>query len=86
MKLTIIPIDEAVYIDELCYMPLSWKGTPETVHALQWKDTEGWIEYEDVKVPNEIIKILPSWANNAIESWTTANTEHISNIANTSNI
>ena len=46
MELTIIPIDKAVYIDGLCYMGLSWEGTPETVHALQWQDTEGWIEYK----------------------------------------
>lgn len=79
MKLTIIPIDKAVYIDGLCYMGISWEGTPENVHALQWQDTEGWIEYKDIngKTPNETITVLPTWANNAIESWTTANTSNI---------
>jgi hypothetical protein len=79
MKLTIIPIDKAVYIDGVCHMNLFWEGTPEIVHALQWQDTEGWIEYKDIngKVPNEPITVLPVWANNAIESWTTANTSNI---------
>lgn len=72
MKLTIIPIDKAVYIDGLCITPLSWEGTPETVHALQWQDTEGWIEYKGGTIPNESISELPAWTNNAIESWTTA--------------
>lgn len=74
MKLTIIPIDGAVYEDDLCYSNLVWEGTPENVHALQWEDIEGWIEYKDVTVPNEVITVLPKWADNAMAAWTIANT------------
>ena len=74
MKLTIIPIDGAVYEDGLCYSNLVWEGTPADVHALQWQDIEGWIEYNDVTIPNEDITVLPQWADNAMAAWTIANT------------
>lgn len=71
MKVTIIPIDGAVYVDEVCRQPLTWAGTPVTVHALQWFDVEGWIEFNDGN-PNEPITALPQWADNAIEAWVQA--------------
>ena len=74
MKLTIIPIDGAVYEDGLCYLDLVWEGTPVEVHALQWQDIEGWIEYNDVTIPNKDITALPQWADNAMAAWTVANT------------
>lgn len=73
MKLTIIPIDGAVYENEICYLDLIWEGTPINVHALQWIDVEGWIEFNDGN-PNEVITSLPQWANNAMDAWTVANT------------
>jgi hypothetical protein len=72
MKLTIIPSDGAVYEDGLCYLNLVWEGTPPNVHALQWQDIAGWIEYIDQ--PNEDITVLPEWADNAMAVWTVANT------------
>jgi hypothetical protein len=74
MRLSIIPSDGTVCEDNLCYTKLTWEGTPADVHALQWFDTEGWIEYADVSVPNETITSLPQWANNAMSAWTVANT------------
>ena len=73
MKLTIIPSDGAVYENGVCYSGLSWAGTPANVHALQWVDTAGWIEYTD-GTPNEDIGVLPDWALNAEAAWTQANT------------
>jgi hypothetical protein len=73
MKLTIIPSDGAVYENEVCYSNLTWEGTPSDVHALQWQDVAGWIEYNDSK-PNEDITVLPTWADNAMAAWTVANT------------
>jgi hypothetical protein len=73
MKLTIIPSDGAVYEDELSYLNLIWEGTPPNVHALQWQDVAGWIEYNDGR-PNEDITVLPDWADNALAAWTVANT------------
>ena len=72
MKLTIIPIDGAVYEDGISYLGLVWEGTPSNVHALQWQDIAGWIEYVDQ--PNEDIIVLPEWADNAMAAWTVANT------------
>ena len=72
MKLTIIPSDGAVYEDGICYLNLVWEGTPLNVHALQWKDVAGHIEYDDKD--NEDIIVLPEWANNAMAAWTVANT------------
>ena len=68
MKLTIIPSDGAVYEDGLCYAPLTWDGTPSNVHALQWQDVKGWIEFNDGK-SNEDITVLPQWADNAMTAW-----------------
>ena len=75
MKLTIIPSDGAVYENGVCYLNLTWEGTPADVHALQY-DTDllyGWIEYVDGLKPNEDIFELPQWAINAEAAWEQAN-------------
>ena len=75
MRLTIIPSDGAVYKDGVCYSSLVWEDTPSSVHALQWYDDRGWIEYVDenpydnIKPANENITELPQWALNAVNSW-----------------
>jgi hypothetical protein len=71
MQLTIIPADGAVYENGLCYSGLVWSGTPANVHALQWNNNSGWIEYND-GTPNETITVLPDWANNAMAAWQVA--------------
>lgn len=71
MILTIIPNDGAVYENGLCYSNLTWAGTPADVHALQWQDVSGWIEFNDGK-PNQDITELPEWANNAMAAWQVA--------------
>jgi hypothetical protein len=68
MRVTIIPIDGAVYVNDLCRQPLTWAGTPVTVHALQWYEVSGWIEHNDGSL-NEAIEALPQWAENAIAAW-----------------
>ena len=73
MNLVIIPSDNAVYQNNISYSNLLWEGTPSNVHALQWFDTSGWIEFNDGK-PNETIDSLPPWVNNAINAWNVANT------------
>jgi len=72
MKLTIIVSDGAVYIDGCAYLDLIWEGTPADVHALQWKDIAGWVEYNN-GTPNENIIELPQWALNAMDAWSFAN-------------
>lgn len=71
MKLTIIPSDNCVYEDNIAISNLTWEGTPVNVHALQWFDVEGWLEFKDGS-PNETITVLPDWALNAEAAWQTA--------------
>ena len=69
MTLTIIVDDSAVYVDGVYRIPLDLTqcGIPANVHALQWKDTVGWVEFVDnpdgTKPANEPITVLPDWAN-----------------------
>lgn len=88
MKLTIIREDGAVYQDGIVYTNLNLSFIPSNVHALQWNNDKGWIEYSEDsdgnRQPNEKIDILPEWANTAINSWITANVEiTLANTANT---
>lgn len=72
MRLTIIPSDGAVYEDGKAYIDLIWDGTPANIHALQWDNDNGWLEFND-GTPNEDITLLPQWAINAQAAWAQAN-------------
>ena len=73
MKVTIISADGAVYKDGFFYSGLKLIDVPKNVHALQWSDVAGWIEFsvdgEGNKAPNETITELPIWANSALAAW-----------------
>lgn len=71
MKITIIINDKAVYKDNLSYLDLdlSAANIPANVHALQWNNDSGWIEYKNHVKPNESISSLPQWANDALIVW-----------------
>lgn len=71
MKLSIIPPDGTVCENGVCYTDLTWEGTPANVHALQWDNGTGWIEFND-GTPNEDITVLPLWAGNAELAWDAA--------------
>jgi hypothetical protein len=71
MRLTIIPSDKAVYKDGVSYFPLDMSSVPLDVHALQWVDVDGWIEFKDEK-PNQNITELPDWANICAQEWDVA--------------
>jgi hypothetical protein len=75
MKLTIIPADSFVGKDDIpCgYLDLTSCAIPANVHALQWQDAAGWIEFNE-PIPNEEITVLPSWTNCCITKWTEATT------------
>jgi len=68
MRLTIIPSDKAVYVNQIAKINLNWEGTPPNINALQWYEVEGWLEFED-NTPNEKISSLPEWASNAYNAW-----------------
>jgi hypothetical protein len=76
MKLTIIPADGSVGEDGKFYNDLDFSSCniPADVHALQWQDTAGWIEYNSPLTENQPITELPSWANCCMNKWTEANT------------
>lgn len=75
MKLVIIPIDSAVYVDGSSYsnIDLSSCNIPENIHALQWNGVKGWLEFlEDEnfnKPDNQLITELPEWANKCKVKW-----------------
>jgi hypothetical protein len=76
MKLTIITADGSVGENGVFYnnLDLSSCNIPTDIHALQWQDTAGWIEYKSPLVQNEPITELPAWANCCMTKWTEANT------------
>lgn len=71
MKLTIINSDKAVYLDGLSYSNLELT-VPSNIHALQWDTDKGHIEFVNCVQPNELIEVLPEWAEDAITKWQNA--------------
>lgn len=76
MQLTIIRADNAVYIDGISYVDLDLTNVPSNVHALQWYETDGEIEFinnsDRTKPQNELISELPAWANACVDKWNEA--------------
>jgi hypothetical protein len=79
MRLTIIPVDGAVYVDGVSYSDLDLSFVPANVHALQWYDTYGELEFKRsfvdgqiVHPANQTINELPEWANTAQTKWNAA--------------
>jgi len=77
-RLTIIPVDGAVYNDNVNYteLDLSSCGIPADVHALQWDGSAGHIEFTDTR-ENEEITVLPDWANACVAKWDEADAARI---------
>jgi hypothetical protein len=71
MRLTVIRNDGAVYVDSVAYLSLDMSSVPTNVHALQWYEVSGWIEFAD-STPNQDITELPAWANVCVEEWEAA--------------
>lgn len=77
MRLTIIPSDNAVYVDGISKLPLDLSSCniPSGIHALQWYENRGWIEFSDdgdpftPLQPNEDIYSLPDWASACVEAY-----------------
>jgi hypothetical protein len=79
MRLTIIPVDGAVYVNGVSYTGLDLSFVPADVHALQWYDTYGELEFKRSFVDgqlihpvNQMLTQLPSWANDAKLAWDAA--------------
>lgn len=78
MKLTIIPNDSFVSVNlDSSHGPLDLTSCniPNEVHALQWFQDKGWIEFDDPidafapKQPNQEITVLPEWALACVGVW-----------------
>jgi hypothetical protein len=78
MRLSIIPSDGAVYVDGAAHLDLDLSscGIPSNVHALQWYDTYGELEFKRSFVDgqiihpmNEVITELPAWASLSKSVW-----------------
>jgi hypothetical protein len=70
-RLTIIPIDKQVYVNDRVAMELDLSscGIPENIHALQWWNGKGWIEHTDHSIPQLNFVELPDWAIKCIEQF-----------------
>ena len=68
MKLTIIPADAAVYKNNHCYTNLNLVNIPSNIHALQWNNTSGWVEFTDGS-QTKAINELPDWAIMSVAVW-----------------
>ena len=56
MRVTIIPSDKWIRRDDIAANLPEWNFDDSNIHAIQWYDTEGEIEYEGrPKPPNETI-------------------------------
>jgi len=66
MRLTIVQPDRLTLIDGVPqHFDLQKFGVPPNLHALQWNNKEGHIEYSNE--PNETITVLPQWTTAVIE-------------------
>jgi hypothetical protein len=55
MRVTIIPEDKKIRRDDVIVNLLEWNFDDSNIHAIQWYDTEGEIEYKGrPKPPNEV--------------------------------
>ena len=76
MRLTIVSVDGAVYVDGVSYSGLDLSFVPFDVHALQWYGTYGELEFKRSFVDgqiihpvNQMLNELPDWANTAKTLW-----------------
>jgi hypothetical protein len=62
MRVTIIANDAAVYVDGLALWPIDLTGLSSDIHAVQWYDTHGEVEYRPdangQRLPNAAITDL----------------------------
>jgi len=74
MNLTIIPSDDAVYIDGVCVTGIPLSEMFAGIHAVQWYDTYGSVEFscshDDEKQPNQSITELTTNMLSAVELYT----------------
>lgn len=60
MRLTIIPEDNAVYKDGYLIEGLDLTSLPSNIHAIQWYDTYGEVEYKDTDAGKSVNTVFSS--------------------------
>jgi len=83
MRVSIIPIDSVVCIDGNCLTGINLSQIPSEIHAVQWRNTEGTVEYvtqNKVKPPNQDITSFEQfqWV---VDAWNTKKAEIDAEIA-----
>jgi len=72
-RYTIIVNDKQVYLDNWVYHNLDFSdcGIPDDIHALQFRNGSGWIEYRDTRPNPELNSVadFPDWAVKCIAKW-----------------
>ena len=86
MRVTIIPEDGFVSIDNEGHSELDLSFIPYSVHALQWYDTDGEIEYQDARgraTENKVITSLTefSYFDQCYQLWDEAKLKHAEQLA-----
>ena len=75
MRLIIIPSDTFCSINGVGYSGIDMSSMPLDVHAVQWFETEGWVEFVEVagevRKPNEPITSIEPYQT-VISEWETA--------------
>ena len=72
-RVTIIPIDQTVYVGDVWIQGIDMTGVPENIHAIQWNWNDsgvGELEYND-GTQNESISEFPDWAVTCVERFDT---------------
>ena len=73
MRVIIVPKDVVVTVDGIGLGDFDMSKVPDDIHAVQWYDTRGEIEYidnpdDDIEgKPNKLIDKLPAWTNKLIK-------------------
>lgn len=66
MRLTLVQPDRLTLVDGAPqHFDLQKFGVPPNLHALQWNNKEGHIEYSNA--PNEALAALPDWTTAVVE-------------------
>ena len=73
MRITILPKDGTVAVNGEGFEEIDMSKVPDDIHAVQWYDGRGEIEYidnpdDDIEgKPNKLIDKLPAWTNKLIK-------------------
>lgn len=72
MRLTIIPVDNMVYVDGRA-LPIDCSAVQSNIHAIQWNQNSGWIEYiqpnDGSTLLNQTITELDQTMLSLVDAW-----------------